>query len=160
MRFVPAEPGLLPGECTETDAGFGPLVLEPRAPYLIEIENTGRSDLYVTVLNVLPDGQVSQLLPFEHQSPELLTPDVGPWRPQGVCFYAGEQAGTEVLKVIATDTPMSFAPVLTSRGAGEAPANPLEALMHATWTGDSRGVGALDAAVNGATAEVGIVVKP
>ncbi len=117
-------------------AGAG-WTFQPGDQYLLAFENTGTTPVYVSVLDLMPDGQIAQLFP----APGRRGTDnlVGPGQrfvATDLCFEVTEPYGTEMLKLFATREKVDFEPILTSGGATRgAGGNPLEAVLADAMTG-------------------------
>ena len=88
--------------------------------YLLRVRNNGTRGAYVTVLDLLPNGDIHQLLPLAgyYSREETLIPYdstlIFSRLPLAVDPETG--CGVEVLKVFATTDPVDFSPILGTRG--------------------------------------------
>ncbi len=105
--------------------------------FLVRISNKGQRPAYVSILDLMPDGRIGLLwpLPWMTGQDNLLEP--GRQFLIDVPYQVGEPAGTEVLKLIATQEPVNFS-LMVTRGGLEgvrAPLGPLEALFDDVYRG-------------------------
>jgi hypothetical protein len=105
----------------------------------MRLENRSSEDIHVVVLDLQPDWGISRLIPSDSTTLELspgqrLVQVMRAWLPDGC------DAGTDVLKAIATVVPTDYdwllldpieAPSSSTRAAPRAPRNELESLMAA-----------------------------
>jgi hypothetical protein len=99
-------------------------LVRPRDGFVLRLVNDGAEPAYVAVLDLTPDGEITQLIPRPGlpQDGDPLPP--GGRRLSSACFSATEPLGTEVLKLFATRRLIDFTPVLSGRqaaGGDEAP---------------------------------------
>jgi len=98
--------------------------------YKLRIHNQGDSVFYATVLDLMPDGTIAQLFP--HQEARGADNQVQPGTTYEVplCYFAIPPLGQEVLKLMATASPVSFESVVTQAGlrrdSGGTTLDPLE----------------------------------
>ena len=154
------------------------LILRDGDYVVIELRNPSRSDVYVTVLDLVPDGSINPVFPH----PEIPGADNkikadGEWRriPLPFVFRMGRPYGHEVFKAIATNEEADFSPLLYSKTVqevartrgGEADllrglpegANPLGRLLFSVSTGKRGGEFAGVAPTYWATAEAPFEVR-
>jgi hypothetical protein len=84
----------------------------------IKVTNNGYRPAYFTLLDIQPDNKINVLIPAASETPaEFLVPP-GKTIEVKRLFEFGPPAGTEVFKLIATDTPIDLRPIAASRGGG------------------------------------------
>lgn len=87
----------------------GPPLLKVRESLCLTLENHGHQALNVTVLDLGPDGSISQVLPHPARGAfEVLEPDRPVHLPLTAHLAAHLDRGRDVLKVFATYAPLSF----------------------------------------------------
>jgi hypothetical protein len=108
--------------------------LRPNDGYLLRFVNEGADSAFIAVLDLTPDGEISQLFPRKDLSGDdnLLAP--GASYLSNICYWATPPLGTEVLKLFATRRRVDFDPVLTNHGVNRAGAHPLELLLAGTYS--------------------------
>jgi hypothetical protein len=122
-------------------------VMEIGDSFMVELRNRGTLSAYVTVLDLSPDGTINPIWPHpgvgrnvqENRLRGAADPERAEWVriPLPYVFGVGPPAGNEIIKVIATETPTDFTPLLTassaqaggSRGEQTATATPLGRLL-------------------------------
>ena len=116
--------------------------------FMVELRNTGSLDAYVTVLDLSPDGSINPIWPHpgvggrvqDNKLRAAPDPTKAEWVliPFPYVFRVGPPSGNEIIKVIATDTPTDFSPLLSapaarsvgaSRGEDAAAATPIGRLL-------------------------------
>ena len=148
MELVRTQPRVTWSGATATCSGAAPtpmgsaqttegVRLSPRDEYTLRLVNEGPDAAYVVVLDLQPDGRISQIFPLTQSSgsdnyllagKSFLVPDI--------CFWAEEPFGPELLKLFATKERVDFSGVLSgamsaSRGAESA----LDRLFEDVYTG-------------------------
>jgi hypothetical protein len=96
--------------------------------FMVELRNRGAMDAYVTVLDLSPDGTINPIWPHpgvgarvqENKLRAALKPDAAGWVliPFPYVFQVGPPAGNEIIKLIATDVPTDFSPLLMTSAGG------------------------------------------
>ncbi len=85
---------------------------------LMQLRNRSAADVYVTVLDLGPDGSISQLFPDPSAIPQYnIVPADGNWHPVFRPFEVGPPFGQEIFKAIATRSYVDFRPAESSRAA-------------------------------------------
>lgn len=92
----------------------GQWTFAPGDGYLLEIVNEGRSGAYVTVLDLMPDGQIEQLFPRPDLSGEDNLLEAGMSYRVRLCYEVAEPFGLEIVKLFATREPVDFLPIVRS----------------------------------------------
>lgn len=110
--------------------------------FKLRISNKGTIPIYFTVIDIQPDNIVNIIVPSKgsgHTSRELYL-EPGQHMDYQSTFEIMPPYGTEVLKLIATLSPIDLSPIASTRGE-EIPddAHPFEKLFSATYLNDSRG---------------------
>ena len=151
LRRVQLETDLLgrASGCSEadwsaTDATQGVVRLTPGDAYRVRVVNDAQRSLYVTLLDLMPDGSVTQLFPHADYAPGLTDVPAGGDYEIPLCFTAEDVPGMETLKLFATVDPVDFSAVVQSRGArgagGADDLSPLEQLWAASYSGTRAGI--------------------
>jgi metacaspase-1 len=138
----------------------GQLVFKEGEAFMLRVRNTGSARAWINILDIAANGTVCQLYPLDAQARDNQLAPGGILETSQICYVAGAPYGTDVIKVFATRDPVSFAPVIATRGAGTRGSgnHPLEDILAETFA-RTRGVGAAQARGGaGATAAVTIVV--
>jgi hypothetical protein len=78
------------------------------------LRNEGTRAAYVTILDLMPDGQVAQLYPLVEWTGEDNLIPAGAVHLIELCYEIEEPYGLEVLKLFATRQPVNFQSVLSS----------------------------------------------
>ncbi|MEQ8329804.1 MAG: caspase family protein [Longimicrobiales bacterium] len=93
--------------------------------FVIELENAGARDAYVSVLDLMPDGSIGILWPQntsaqDNHIPAGRTHSVyAASSASPMCYQVAEPIGTETLMVIATEEPIDFGRIASrARGSG------------------------------------------
>ena len=117
--------------------------------FVVEVRNVGVLDAYVSVLDLSPDGTIHPVWPepdaararenkLKAESPDH--PEKAPWKrvpyPGPYPFEVARPIGNEIIKVIATDVPADFTPLVSppqrgpvSRGEESALRTPVGRLL-------------------------------
>jgi len=150
LRVVPvhvdvAESGAIRGVTGDRDLPVsegGEVQLAPGDYVRFEIENLGDDEVWVTVLDLRPDGLVGPVYPYpdvsvgENKVPPGSTVQL-PWR--DYLFRIDPSVGLEMFRVIATAEPSDFSVFIdpeTVRGeSAPQPRTPLEQLLRAATAG-------------------------
>jgi hypothetical protein len=112
------------------------IVLKPGDEYTLKMVNEGTTAAYVAILDLTPDGKVSQLYPLEDKlGSDNLLPAGATFIIPDICFYAEPPAGVEMIKLFATRERFDFAPILTGRTTRSSAPTPLEQLFDGVYTG-------------------------
>jgi hypothetical protein len=129
---------------SEKDAPSGVVRLIPGDAYRIKVVNDSERSLYVTLLDIMPDGSVTQLFPHPEYAPGLTDVPAGKSYEIPLCFTAEDMPGQETLKLFATVDPVDFSAVVRSRGSrgasGAGTLSPLEELWAASFAGTRAGI--------------------
>lgn len=88
--------------------------------FILKVTNYRESTPYITIVDILPNGDVKQLYPRE--GTRRLTPLQDHTVP--MCFAVDPVSGVEVIKLFATREPVNFRPLLA---AGQRPLSPAAA---------------------------------
>jgi len=107
--------------------------------FTIEVQNTGATPLFFTVLDLGSDGNISQPWPSPRDAAQtniLLPTDPGQWvklwrgsdKTQPALYHATSADPHEIYKAIATDQYVSFR-ALRSRGTDRGPESPFSDLF-------------------------------
>jgi hypothetical protein len=140
-------------------AGAG-WTFQPGDQYLVAFENVGTVPAYVSVLDLMPDGQIAQLFPAPGRKGTDNYVEPGQkYVATDLCFEVTEPYGTEMLKLFATREKVDFEPILTSGGATRGAGNPLEAVLADAMSG-TRGAKAAAPRQSGSTEAVVVQVVP
>jgi hypothetical protein len=133
----------------------------------IRLRNTGTRDVYVSVLDLMPDGTIDIIWPRPNtpvadtalaKDSTYRIPDPEEGRQLHV-FRACPPYGTDVLKVLATTEEVDFSTLTgTSRG-GEEPAGPLDRLFEDSLMG-ARGVRPTFSSGSVSTSAVTLTIEP
>jgi hypothetical protein len=136
--------------------------MAPGDAYRLRVANDAGRPLYVTLLDLMPDGSVSQLFPHSDYAPGLTEVPAGGSYEIPLCFTAEDMPGQEILKLFATVDPVDFSAVVQSRGSrgagGGDTLSPLEELWAASFSGTRAGIVAAPRGV-AVTAEVQILIE-
>lgn len=127
-------------------AGGEPLALPLGSYFVLEARNRGEEDLYVTILDLLPNGAITPLYPPAGRAVEHLVPANGAWRrlpspTRPLLYTLGEPAGQEIFKIIGTREDVDFSSLAQTAIRGEPPVvtkgsfAPLADLIDATVRG-------------------------
>lgn len=108
--------------------------LSPGDGFLLRLRNEGERAAYVTILDLMPDGQIAQLYPLVEWTGEDNLIPAGAVYLIDLCYEIEEPYGLEVLKLFATREPVNFQSVL-SREVRAAQPNPLERILGDANTG-------------------------
>lgn len=169
LRKVQVRMDLLgrPTGCSEADwsakaAPAGVVRLAPGDAYRLRVSSDSPRPLYVTLLDIMPDGAVSQLFPHPTYAPGLTDVPAGGTYEIPLCFTAEDLLGQETLKLFATAEPVDFSAVMQSggtRGAGGAGnLSALEELWAAPAEGTRAGIVAVPRGV-AVTADVQLLIE-
>ncbi len=91
-------------------------VLRDGDTVLIQLRNRSAEDVYVSVLDLGPDGSISQLFPDPSAVPQYnIIPADGNWHPVFRPFEVGPPFGQEVFKALATRSYVDFRPAQSAR---------------------------------------------
>ena len=149
VRLVPVDVTLTAANEVEKAVPRGPAIpsvngkptLSIGDDFLVEVRNVGVLDAYVSVLDLSPNGQIEAIWPrrdaggvqdnkVKAESPDH--PEKAPWKrvpyPGPYPFKVAEPTGNEIIKVIATDVPADFTPLLTPPQRGPASSGEAAAL--------------------------------
>ena len=127
---------------------------------MVELRNRSATDAFVSVLDLSPDGSISQLYPRSRQAQDNKIAADGKWTrlPLPYVFQIGKPYGNEIFKAIATREPADFSALLqdkqTSQRGGSS--NPLSKLLLSSNT-SKRGADPLG---QWATAETTFEIQP
>jgi hypothetical protein len=113
------------------------IALSPRDEYTLRFTNDGTEAAYIVVLDLQPNGKISQIFPLpEAEGSDNLLPSGRSYVIQDICFFAEEPFGVEVLKLFATRERVDFAPILTGApGQARSHSSPLEQLFADAYAG-------------------------
>ena len=154
--------GCTPADWSAGAAPAGVVRMTPGDTYRIRVVNDSERSLYVTLLDIMPDGSVDQLFPHDDYAPGLTDVPGGKSYEIPLCFTAEDEPGLETLKLFATVDPVDFSTIVQSRGtrgaAGAEALSPLEKLWAASFAGTRAGIVSVPrgAAV---TAEVQLLIE-
>jgi hypothetical protein len=135
--------------CTAADwsakaAPVGVVRMAPGDAYRVRVSNDARMSLFITLLDLMPDGSVSQLFPHPEYAPGLTDIPAGGTYEIPLCFTTEDMPGQETLKLFATVEPVDFTAVVQSRGsrgaADDQQLSPLEELWAASFGGTRAGI--------------------
>jgi hypothetical protein len=133
---------------------------------LLKIVNNSSFPVYFNIIDIQPDGQVNPVVPNprKNENPadfRIAAKDSFILRGKYITF--SPPYGTETFKIFASYSPLNFAPILTTRGAGDTRGlnNNLEKLFANSYT-MSRGAGveSLSADADAATFSYTFKIKP
>lgn len=120
----------------------GQIELAPGDGYLLRLTNHGDIGAYVSVLDLMPNGDVGQLFPLPNLTGEDNYLEPGTSHLVSLCYEVTEPLGLEILKLFATRERVDFYPIVASaslsRGAG--PLSPLEEVFADAFSGTRSGV--------------------
>lgn len=130
------------------------LVLHVGDYFTIEVQNTGATPLFFTVLDLGSDGDISQPWPSPRDAAQdniLLPTDPGQWtklwrgsdKTQPALYHATSADSNEIYKAIATDQYVSFK-ALRSRGSDRGPESPFSDLFGPSIDSGVRGTSDAD----------------
>lgn len=151
LRHVDLQTDLLgrPTGCSAADwdakaAPVGVIRMTPGDAYRLRVVNDSQRALYITLLDLMPDGSVSQLFPHPDYAPGLTDVPAGGSYEIPLCFTAEDVTGMETLKLFATVDPVDFSAIVQSRGSRGAgntdTLSPLEELWAASYSGTRAGI--------------------
>ncbi|MCB9761056.1 MAG: caspase family protein [Alphaproteobacteria bacterium] len=172
LEVLPAEPrfsaagDFLGCRPTVEAAPAGPQRFVEGEAYMLRFTNEGRYEAWITVLELLADGGITQLYPFGDalSSDHRLEPRKQ-YLVQDPCFVAEAPFGTEVIKLFATRERVDFRPILdkgplAAATRSDAP-SPLELLLVDTYDGAPTRSGAMRMPQGtAATASVTLTITP
>ncbi len=110
--------------------------------FQLRVTNHGKLTAYYTVLDIQPDNVINTVIPFrgDARSPReyVLKPNESYLLEKKLTI--GEPTGIEILKLIATKSPLDLSPIISSRGEQvKENQHPFEELFAATYIDESRG---------------------
>jgi hypothetical protein len=118
------------------------LRLEMGTGFGLRLENVGSQPAYVSVLDLMPNGDVSVIWPLPGSSIEDTKISAGkdfriqaPNKSQLVAYRACPPFGTDTLKVIATTRPVDFGPITRGRTTRGGVRGPFDLLFEDTLSG-------------------------
>lgn len=136
--------------------------------FVIRAKNNGNSDVYVTVIDIQPDGRINSILVTGNASnaKDLLV-EAGQEKEFKVLIDGfSEPYGTEVFKIFITSKPLNLKPIIDAQGkipsGTRGNNNPLENLFIDTYMG-TRGpkvVGSMPATSSGTVTQITFRVDP
>ncbi|MCX7743982.1 MAG: caspase family protein [Flavobacteriales bacterium] len=136
--------------------------------FVIKAKNTGNSDVYVTVIDIQPDGRINPILVADNASnaKDLLV-EAGQEKEFKVLIDGfGEPYGTEVFKIFITSKPLNLKPIIDAQGkipsGTRGDKNPLENLFIDSYM-NTRGpkiVGSIPATSSGTVTQITFRVDP
>ena len=136
--------GCSPADWSAEAAPSGVVRMTPGDAYRIRVVNDSERSLYVTLLDIVPNGTVSQLFPHADYAPGLTDVPAREAYEIPLCFTAEDTPGQETLKLFATVDPVDFSAIVQSRGtrgaAGADNLSPLEELWAASFAGTRAGI--------------------
>jgi hypothetical protein len=105
---------------------------------LMRIVNHSSVPVYITVIDIQPDGQVNPVIPNPYRgedAEEFKVPAGRSWIVPRKRIGFGPPYGMETFKIFCSRYPLNFAPVLMTRGEpkGE-PKNPIDALFNQSYS--------------------------
>lgn len=108
--------------------------LTPGDGFLLKVNNNSFIDVYVAILSLMPNGTISQLVPyFPRTDREYVVAAKDSVLISSLCFAASDNVyGTEVLKLFASEQPINFDAILgevRSNAMSNKARNPLEQLV-------------------------------
>lgn len=122
---------------TKTD-GSGNIFFKDGDKFRLNITNhSDQKILYYTVLDIQPDNQVNVLIPGKRDQPEDFRILQEQTVPLEKVFTIGPPYGVDVLKVIASDTPLDLRDIFENRGSSAgtrgAPKSPFAKIVEGTF---------------------------
>jgi hypothetical protein len=143
----------------------GRLLLREGEFFMVELRNRSRFDVFVTVLDLRPDGTIGPIWPHPGVPvDENRIEASGEWirLPEPFIYEAEPPHGREVLKAIATRQQADFSPLLDrNRGAREQPRSPVGQLLRMAVLDQRAKLSGQDVdPAEWGTAEVAIEVTP
>ena len=112
--------------------------------FKIRISNNGLLPVYFTVIDIQPNNEINIIIPApgsRHTSRELFL-QPGAQMDYQTVFEIMPPFGSEVLKLIATLSPIDLSPIASTRGSGmtkSGTVHPFEKLFSATYLNNQRG---------------------
>ena len=133
----------------------------PDEVFILKVRNNGASEPYFAILDLMPNGAISQLFPPTRYS--AAEARLRPYQEYTLpyCYAVDPVPGLEVIKLFATREPVDFRPLTTSRGQRNrfgAP-NDLERLFSETYQRTRSGeVGAKPALASVSSVQIEVVL--
>lgn len=129
-RNINLEVEIKPRNATNITSG-GNIILKEGDKFDVTIKNTGNTPFYYVVLDLLPKGGIKSIIPTGRY---MLSPDQRRLQPEDPPFTfsatVSEPFGLESIQVFATNKPVNFDPIVTTRGEGaKGDLSPLELLF-------------------------------
>jgi len=127
------------GALARTTEG-GELDLRIGDHFELTLVNEGRRDAYVMVLDLMPDGRIDMLYPARDEMGEDNKLRRGKSFKIPKTFVVGEPLGNEMLKLIASRTPIDLRPILSANSgnvASRGEAEPTPPLLSGSVSTDS-----------------------
>jgi len=108
--------------------------------FKLRIVNHGTSVAYFTILDITPGNEVAVVIPGKKETPDEYKIRPGDTLELDRIYTIAPPYGTECFKLIATKEAIDLRQVVSSRGADDAPVNPMEKLLQKSYVQTKRGV--------------------
>ena len=134
----------------------------PNEVYILKVRNNEATEPYFAILDLMPNGSISQLFPRPRYSVAEARLEAYQEYTLPFCYAVDPVPGLEVIKLFATREPVDFRPLTTSRGQRHrtgGPPNDLERLFSETYQRTRSGeVGAKPALASVSSVQIEVVL--